>query len=244
MTTTESTSALAAIWGRLDRIYCISLDDRQDRRKSVKSQFRRAGLEGRVEFFLAQRHPDDSEQGIYESHQTCLKMGLEARARHILVFEDDVMFTAIDPNRLTESIDFFMDQEDQTAFFLGCLVSKSWPTPSPVVRRIRYRCTAHAYIVDAALARRIVDTPWRGIAFDDSLRDWADNHFVLYPAIAFHSNSPTDNTRQVKLDHIRRLFGGMRFIQLANERYHRHRLLFIGAHVLVAVIVLIWILNR
>lgn len=243
MATAEYSPGLSDIWRRIDRIYCISLEDRQDRRKSVKTQFRNAGLEGQVDFFLAQRHSENSEKGIYESHQKCLEMGLAAGARHILVFEDDVLFTAIDPDRLAAGFDFLMGQKELTVFFLGCLASKSWPVSSPGVRQIRYRCMAHAYIVDEALARRIVDTPWRGIAFDDSLREWADRHFVLYPAVAFHGDSPTDNTRQVKLDRIRRLFGGMRVIQLFNERYHRHRLLFIGAHVLVVAVVL-WLLIR
>ena len=244
MATAEYSPDLADIWRRIDRIYCISLEERHDRRESARAQFRRVGLDGQVAFFLAQRHPDNSEKGIFESHQACLEMGLAAGARHILMFEDDVIFGAIDPRRLSAGIDYFMEQTDSPYFSFGCLVGKSSPTASFAVRRIVYRCLTHAYLVDADLARRIVDSPWQGLAFDDALRKLAGRHLALYPSIAFQSNSETDNTRLARLDRIRRLFGGLRVIQLLNERYHRHRLLFIGAHVLAIVAIILWILIR
>lgn len=210
----------------------------------MKAQFSRVGLDDRVVFFLAQRHPDDCEKGIYLSHQSCLKMGLDAGARHILIFEDDVIFGPIDPHRLSDGIDFFMRQADDALFFLGCLIGKSYPTQIPGVRKVRYRCLSHAYLINAALASRLVETPWQGVALDGALRQCTDRHYALYPSIAFQSNSPTDNTRHLKLDAIRRLFGGLRIIQLVNEHYHRFSLLVIVTHVLVAVALIMWILTR
>ena len=237
-------ASLSAIWQRIDRIHCISLVDRKDRQASAKTQFSRVGLNERVDFFLARRHPVNCEQGIFESHQSCLKMGLDAGARHILVFEDDVIFGALDPDRLSQGIDFFMGQTDPAIFFLGCLFSHSQPTQTPAVRRIRYRCLSHAYLVNAALARRIIETPWQGLAFDAALRHCTRRHFALYPSIAFQSNSPTDNTRHRVLDRIRRLFGGLRVIQLINEHYHRYPIIVIAAHVLVIGAVILWTFIR
>lgn len=237
-------ASLSAAWQPIDQIYCISLMDREDRQASVKAQFARVGLDQRVVFFLARRHPDNCEQGIFESHQACLKMGLDAGARHILIFEDDVVFGPIDPHRLSAGIDFFRRQTDHTIFFLGCLIGKSRPTETPGVRKVRYRCLSHAYIVNAALARQIVETPWQGVAFDVALRYCTDHHFALYPSIAFQSNSPTDNTRHRMLDGIRRLFGGLRIIQLVNEHYHRYPIVVIAAHVLAAGALILWTLTR
>jgi hypothetical protein len=242
MNNKRSTAPLSAIWQRIDRIYCISLKDREDRQASVKKQFARVGLDERVVFFLARRHPDNCEQGIFESHQACLKMGLDAGARHILVFEDDVVFGPIDPQRLSAGIDFFRRQTDDVLFFLGCLIGKSRPTETPGVRKVNYRCLSHAYLINAALARRIVDTPWQGIALDGALRHCTHRHFALYPSIAFQSNSPTDNTRHRMLDGIRRLFGGLRVIQLVNEHYHRYPIVVVAAHVLVAGALILWTL--
>ena len=238
----RSAGRLSAIWQRIDRIYCISLVDRKDRQACARRQFDSVGLSDKVDFHFVHRHPRNSEQGIYESHQACLKMGLDAGARHVLVFEDDVVFGPVDADRLSAGIDFFMQQKDCSLLLLGCLVGKSHPTQSPFVRRVRYRCLTHAYLADAPLARKMVETPWQGLAFDAALRHWPDHHFVLYPSIAFQSNAPTDNTRHLRLDRIRRLFGGMRIIQLANEHYHRYPVIVIAAHVLVVGALMLWII--
>lgn len=241
----RSTPSLSAIWQRIDRIYCITLKDRGDRQASATAQFARVGLDGQVDFFRARRHPNNCEQGIFESHLACLSMGLEAGARHILIFEDDVIFGPIDCRRLQAGIDFFMQQSDQVIFFLGCLIAGSRPTPTSGVRKVRYRCLSHAYLVNAALARRIVATPWQDIAYDAVLRDCTHRHFALYPSIAFQSNSPTDNDRQRTLDMIRRAFGGLRIIQLVNEHYHRYPIIIIAAHVLIiGALILLWTLIR
>ncbi|MBE0584292.1 MAG: hypothetical protein IH612_11100, partial [Desulfofustis sp.] len=56
------------------------------------AQFAAVGLAGVVEFVVVDKHPSDSEQGIYESHLSCMAMGLAAAARRILIFEDEVIF--------------------------------------------------------------------------------------------------------------------------------------------------------
>ena len=46
-------------WKFFDTIYCISVDDRLDRREQVKKQFAGVGLLERVEFVLVVRHPEN-----------------------------------------------------------------------------------------------------------------------------------------------------------------------------------------
>ncbi len=236
-------NSLAAVWQRIDRIYCIALAERTDRRKAATEQFARVGLDGQVAFFTARRHPDDCEQGIFESHRACLRQGLAAGARHILVFEDDVVFGAIDARRLEAAIDYFMEQTTCSMLLLGGLVSRSWPTAEPAVRKVRYRCLAHAYLVKADLARQVADQAWQGIPIDTLLSDCTERPAALYPSIAFQSNSPSDNVRHQALDAVRRLFGGLRVIQMVNERYHRFRYAFIAVHLLLAGAVILWILS-
>ncbi len=80
------------IWSFFDKIYCISLDERSDRREQTRKQFADVGLSQRVEFVIVAKHPENQEKGIFQSHMNCLVRGLEAKARHILIFEDDVFF--------------------------------------------------------------------------------------------------------------------------------------------------------
>jgi len=234
--------SLYPVWNRIDRIYCISLEGRTDRQASARAQFADVGLGDKVTFHIARRHPTNCEQGIYESHQACLKMGLDAGARHILVFEDDVVFGRFNGSRLASGIDFFLNTEGCDILFLGCLVSGSRATGTPSLRCIQYRCLTHAYLMRSSLARKVIDSPWDHIPYDISLRNHIDNPFALYPAIAFQSNSPSDNSRHRTLDAIRRLFGGLRFIQTVNEHYHRFRYAVIAVHLLVIGAAILWIL--
>lgn len=235
---------LHPIWKRIDRIYCISLADRKDRQASAQDQFARVGLGKSVDFFLARRHPSDCEQGIFESHRACLQMGLNAGARHILVFEDDVVFGSIDAARLATAIDFFNRTDTCHILFLGCLSGSSRGTGTPGVRRIQYRCLTHAYIVKRTLAQQIADASWPKIPYDMLLKQIIVKPFALYPSIAFQSNSLSDNSRHRALETIRRLFGGLRCIQTVNENYHRFRFAIIAAHLLVIGAGILWILAR
>jgi len=235
--------SIADIWNLIDRVYCISLAERADRQASAKQQFGRVGLGDKVVFHRVQRHPTDCEQGIFESHQTCLKMGLAAGARHILVFEDDVVFGSLDIHRLRQGIAFFQERSDCEILFLGCLAGRSWNTGVPGVRRVRYSCLSHAYLVKAALANRLVDEPWRNMPWDIVLKKNARDTFALYPSVAFQSNSPSDNCRHRTLEKVRRIFGGLKVIQVVNEHFHRFRYAVIAAHLLLAGAVLLWLLR-
>lgn len=235
--------SLEPVWNRIDRIYCISLEGRTDRQASARNQFAGVGLDGKVTFHIARPHPTNCEQGIFESHQACLKMGLDAGARYILVFEDDVVFWRFNGSRLPSGIEYFLNTNDGDILFLGCLVNGSHATGIPGLRRIQYRCLAHAYLIRPSLAREVVNSPRNRIPYDIWLRNRIENPFALYPAIAFQSNSASDNSRHRTLDVIRRLFGGLRFIQTVNERYHRFRFAVIAAHLLVIGAAILWILT-
>ena len=87
------------MWEFFDKIYCISLTERPDRRREARHQFASVGLSARVEYHIVDKHPTDPEQGVYESHIDCLKKGLSNGARRILIFEDDIRFDRFDPDR-------------------------------------------------------------------------------------------------------------------------------------------------
>ena len=110
-------SSPAGGWDYFDAIYCISLAGRPDRRRSAEVQFERVGLADRVEFLVTEKHPVDAEQGIYESHMACLRKGIAAGARAIIVFEDDVVFERFDAAVLTACIEFLTTAPAWRSFF-------------------------------------------------------------------------------------------------------------------------------
>jgi len=227
------------LWACFDKIYCISIDDRKDRRVSARLQFRKVGLGDRVEFLIVGKHAVDREQGIYESHISCMKKGLQASARMMLIFEDDVVFDRYNRHTLSNCIDFLATNQEWKIFFFGCLVSNSQPTENDSVLKVKYRSLAHAYIIRRRIAETMIDQPWRHVPYDVLLRSLADKSYAAYPAFAFQSDASTDNIHSLNLDRFRRYCGGLKRIQKMNEWYYRHRSMVIAIHAIVFLVILL-----
>jgi GR25 family glycosyltransferase involved in LPS biosynthesis len=231
---------LSDTWNFFDKIYCISLDVRLDRREQAKQQFAAVGLLGRVEFVIVAKHPENQEQGIFESHMLCLENGLAAGAQHILVFEDDILFRDFDPRALAEACASLNRLKTWNGLFLGCITNGSRKTQTRSLVTIKYRCLAHAYALNAPFAKRIARERWSAIPFDDLLRRSNVDFFALHPMCAFQGLSGTDN-QTVAIDRMRRFFGGLPFIQRVNELYQNHKALFLVVHLAVLLVfLLIW----
>ena len=228
----------AKYWDYFDKFYCISLDERADRRGEAKRQFGRIGLLEKVEFVIVKKHSQNIEQGIFESHLTCLEKGIRAGADTIVVFEDDILFERFSPADLKNSIDFLSTNPHWNALYFGCLVSGSKKTQNRSVVKIKYRCLTHAYVFSRKFAESLVKIPWREIPFDDFLRSLNDEFYAIYPSFAFQSNLRSDNSRFLPLDKFRRLCGGLRRLQKGNELYHRHRTPVILLHIIIIMLII------
>ena len=230
-------------WDFFDRIYCISVEEREDRRKAVASQFKKVGLDSRVEFVIVKRHPENVEQGMYESHMACLRKGLEAGAERIAVFEDDVLFDRFDEGRFNRCTRFLSAHPDWQVLLLGGLIRSSQKTADPCVRKVRYQSLAHAYAVNRPYAATLAYVPWQGIVVDTLFRPLTDHIYAACPMFAFQNNLPSDNDKYRHLEQFRRCCGGLERIQKMNEFYHNHRLGIFAFH-LLALLVLAWAVLR
>ena len=226
-----------AAWHFFDKIYCISLESRSDRLMEARRQFASVGLADRVEFVIVQKNMDDQVKGIFQSHRSCLTRGLAAGARHILVFEDDILFRGYSERKLHEACLFLDETEGWNAFFLGCLTNGSRKTASGAVAKVKYRCLAHAYALNRPFAERLVREEWSGIPFDDLLRRCSDSFFALSPMCAYQGLAGSDN-RTVALDRLRNVFGGLPFIQRSNEVFQNNKTLIFSLHLLFAALAL------
>jgi GR25 family glycosyltransferase involved in LPS biosynthesis len=229
-------------WAFFDKIYCISVDTRTDRRAEAKKQFTDVGLLPRVEFVLVKKHPDNQEKGIFQSHIHCLQKGVEAGARHILLFEDDILFQGFNGRRLQAATTFLHTLPAWNGFFLGALTTRITKTTEQSVVKIRYRCLAHAYALNRPFAQRIIQEKWSGIPFDDLLRRHDKDFFALSPMLAFQSHASTDN-QTIRIDRMRRFFGGLPFIQKMNEQFQRHKALIVGLHLLLFAALALFIIK-
>jgi hypothetical protein len=223
---------LAGTWDFFDKVYCISVDERRDRRELARQQFASVGLLQRVEFVIVARHPENPAEGIFESHQYCLMKGLAAGARHILIFEDDVLFRNFNPGNLHQACAGLEKMENWNALFLGCITGGSRKTDVRSLVSIRYRCLSHAYCCNSVFAGRIAKEKWQGIPYDMILKKYGTDFFALYPMCAFQGLAGTDN-RTMRIDRMRRLFGGLPFIQKVNETYQNHKVPLVAAHLIL-----------
>lgn len=224
-------------WNFFDKIYCISVKERRDRRQSARLEFAKVGLLDRVEFVIVDKHPANPEQGIYESHILSMKKGLAAGAKTILFFEDDIIFHHFSETRLEKSCAALQKIQNWNALYLGCMVSRIEQTSCTALVRIRYQCLTHAYALTSDFARHLTTIPWQGIPYDGLLKKEGNNFYAISPMQAFQSNSPTDN-HTLRIDKIRRILGGLQRLQRLNEWFHRYKKTIIIAHALFLLAVI------
>ncbi len=234
-------------WDFFNKIYCISVRQRQDRRQSARLEFAAAGLLDRVEFILVEKHPENPEQGIYASHLLCMEKGLAAGADTILIFEDDILFSGFQESVLEDACQGLTGYPDWQGLFLGGIVSRIEKSGNRALVLIGYRCLTHAYAVSADFAEQIIRIPWQGIPYDGVLKRESEKaagrrrFFAVQPMFAFQSDSATDN-KTVKIDRLRRILGGLQRLQRLNSWYYlRKREIFISHGIVVLLIFwLVW----
>lgn len=232
-------------WDFFDRIYCISLEARKDRRLAATAEFAKVGLPGKVEFVLVQPHPSNIEQGMYESHMTCLRKGLEAGAKNIVVFEDDIIFDRFDAQHFHHGVQFLQTNPNWKVLLLGALIRSSRKTENSYIQKVRYQSLAHAYALNRAYAETLAYQPWQGIVIDTIFRPLNDDIYAVYPMFAFQNDFSSDNDKKYKgLERFRRWCGGLERIQKANEFYERHKFGVIAAHIVIILLLLIALLSR
>ncbi len=231
-------------WDFFDRIYCISLEEREDRRQAAAAAFSKVGLTGKVEFVLVKRHPGNVEQGMYESHMTCLRKGLEAGAARIVVFEDDITFDRFDEERFKQCLQFLVEHPDWKVLLLGALIRSSQSTTNPFIKKVGYQSLAHGYALNRPYAATLAYQPWQGIVIDTLFRPLRDHIYAVYPMFAFQSDFASDNGKYPTLERFRRLCGGLERVQKANEFYQRHKLGILTAHVVIILSFMITLLSR
>lgn len=228
-------------WAYFDKIFCISLRERPDRREHAKREFRRVGLADKVEFLIIDRHPYSCEQGIYESHLTCIRKGLEAGAERIAIFEDDILFDRFSPEKLKNCVQFLSRHPAWNALFFGCLVTGSKKTGYKNILKITYRSLAHAYVLSRRFAEVLVQRPWQEIAYDEFMQSFNGEFYAIYPSFAFQDDLPSDNRKYLWLDKIRRRCGGLRRIQIGNEFLFLHLEGVIVVHLALILLAAFWI---
>lgn len=145
----------------VDGVLCISLENRDDRRTLLASEFE--GTDLAIEFYLAQRDADP-ERGCFESHQACARIALARGYDRVLLLEDDATLEQVSRKQISR-INRFLTLNDPELFYLGTTLGTLWLTWNLGIARCRVRGT-HAYILNKAGCEKLAAQSYEGIAID------------------------------------------------------------------------------
>lgn len=204
-----------ADWSFADAVYCISLQERDDRMARAAAEFHRTGLCRRVLFHRPTRHPTRAIAGIWEAHRTAARHARARGAERVLVLEDDVRFTGrITGTRLAEvRAALARLPADWTLFFLG-----HWPLRARFytadILHTRSAC-AHAYLASPRLLRWLDAHPFadqrapldkRAGAGIDAAYARLDSAYAYFPMLAIQAILGSDHMdEKIRKRRIKRL---------------------------------------
>lgn len=172
------------MWNKhFDKLVCINLVNRTDKRDYVKKVFRT--MQVQVDFFDAQKHPKGGRYGCFHSHISVISEAYNNGYERLVVFEDDIMLSPSYQNDLLLEVFAFLSDSGQKwdYFQFGY-----FPVVDEAGRVIPYSMAkqvkgyphifefiglgAHAYCLNRDGMRKILSSSWK-----DHIDDM---HFDIY----------------------------------------------------------------
>lgn len=174
-----------------DEVYLLNLPQFEDKLKLSVEQLTSIGIDNfKVfdgEIVNEGKTFNDRHQGCTNSHFRIIKHAKEQGYKRILIFEDDIEFSA-DFNSHFEKIKDFIDNNEWNFFYLGGNI-KDTPVPyNSSINRANLVHTTHAYAINSCCfdtilnienLKRPIDVIWASEV--NSL----NKSFILNPRIAF-----------------------------------------------------------
>ena len=146
---------------KIDKIYCISLKERKDRRDFLKSQFQK--LDHEVTFHIVERN-SDPVRGCLESHIECIQEAKELGFNNIIMLEDDILIN----EKILEDIKSIHIPDNFDMFYLGYHVNDGMKFGTNILKLLSAQ-TTHAYIMNS----RIFDFVLNNIEKEwDTINEW------------------------------------------------------------------------
>ena len=151
------------MFSAFDSIRIISLPDRLDRRAEISKEMPRVGLTvgvGPVRMFDAIKpaeaagFPSVGARGCYLSHLQVLREAIETGTKHLMVFEDDALFTREIKN--AEALLGLCMSDDWDFLYPGHLMLPAIPGPLHWIPKDDWLMCTHAYAVNQRVLKPLV----------------------------------------------------------------------------------------
>ena len=130
-----------------------TLNSRPDRWELAKEEFRKAGIEDRVERFPAIEMPENPSRGNHLSHAQCIRKAKEAGAKNVLIFEDDIQW--LNDPLLFRNVIFELDKWD--LLYLGVNTERDCYQISHHLARLTFAYSTHAYAINHTLFDKLIE---------------------------------------------------------------------------------------
>ncbi len=162
-----------------DAMYCINLDSRPDRWETVQAEFKKLGIQDRVERVPGVLNKLEGHKGCRDAQINCIKKAKESGLENIFIFEDDVLVLETDMTYYEKLIDALKNTREWHMFFLSATI---WRTPAVYNDYLFYAerlLALHAYAVHSSM-------------FDSILKDY-NNGIIKIVDIYYRSHIQTMN---------------------------------------------------
>ena len=159
----------------VDRVFCISLRGRADRR-ALFEQAVTPLIGNSIEFFIVEPCADPV-QGCYESHQAIAAKALKEGWQRVLIFEDDAKPYTLNV-RQVRWINRFLRQGRFEALHLGYTMGRTWMTWFPYIARGQV-VALHAYVLSRDGCQVLAETPYDGMPIDVMFKRNIKQHCVF-----------------------------------------------------------------
>ena len=179
-------------WSIFDKIYCINLNSRPDRKRDCQKLFNEYSIP--AEFYNIDRHPTSGLQGCFESHINIITKAYKDGLNYILIFEDDIMASKyLTAENLKKSTDFILSNNEAELFYLGThpeiYSTKSYWEASGVIK-LQSICT-HAYVLTRKGMAKYANMNFGGTPID-YLYTNNDYCYGAYPCFFYQNGSASD----------------------------------------------------
>jgi glycosyl transferase family 25 len=142
---------------RIDKIFYINLDEREDRKQEIETELTNYNLIENAERIKAVYTPGQGILGCTMSHLNALKLAKERNYINVLILEDDFEFT-ITKEELENQLTTLFEQGPE---FDVCMISfniqQSNPTEYPFLQKVIEAQTASGYIVNSCFYDQLIN---------------------------------------------------------------------------------------
>ena len=133
---------------KLDKVFFINLDHRQDRFAEIEGELESHGLSHICERFSAIRHETIGGVGCGRSHIEVLKLAKERGYSRVLILEDDFMFS-VSKDEFQENIDKLDDIEFDVCLLSCQLMNFTTSQQHSFLHKVLEAQTTSGYIVSS-----------------------------------------------------------------------------------------------